>query len=240
MSYTREQWCLDFLAAIGNSNPSKNTLDWCIAWTYIETSPPGAKYNLLNTTEWMPNSTDFNSVGVKNFATYADGIKANATCIQNGFYPNLLLALKTNLEYQLGFSSGGVVTQNIYQELNTWCGNCNYGDKIWGLTGFGTNDLFPGERNIQQINMNMRKQFDDIWAFSGVTLGTGIQNACWIALSQHNTNFGEPLKAELKTVDWEGNPIARQSGDQGVRCEWQYNTNKAHFYDYTNKEILVV
>jgi hypothetical protein len=42
----------------------------------------------------MPGATRFNSVGVKNFLTYDDGITANIKAITNGRYTNILDALR--------------------------------------------------------------------------------------------------------------------------------------------------
>lgn len=48
-------------------------------------------WNPLNTTQsGYPGETDLNSVGVKNYRTYGDGIAANARVIRNGFYPRVV------------------------------------------------------------------------------------------------------------------------------------------------------
>lgn len=96
-TFSKRQWAKDFLAYLHNSNPSPSTIAFVQAWEEMEsgssdTSP--AAYNPLNTTQHMPGSTDFNSAHVQNFTSYQDGIAANATVLENGLYPTLLLALQ--------------------------------------------------------------------------------------------------------------------------------------------------
>lgn len=127
MSYTRRQWAISFLNGLGNSNPSDNVINWVINWTAAEGSNVGGQgaYNLLNTEQHMPGSTNFNSVGVQSFTSYDQGIQANDKVIENGLYPDLLGALRSNNESALGF--GGMPTAGVMANLNTWCGNCGYG-----------------------------------------------------------------------------------------------------------------
>jgi len=146
MGYTRAQWARDFLRSIGNANPDPRTLSWVVSWTQYETSCcGGASYNLLNTTE--PNTpgvvSNFNGVGVKNYANYADGIGANAKVLQNGLYPNLLAALRANNVAALGY---GASTPNpgVMHDLSTWCGGCAYGNTFVSLGGSGANQVFGG------------------------------------------------------------------------------------------------
>jgi hypothetical protein len=48
-------------------------------------------WNPLNTTQdGYPGETNFNSVGVKNYASRADGLAANARVILNGYYPHVI------------------------------------------------------------------------------------------------------------------------------------------------------
>lgn len=54
----------------------------------------GAKWNVLNTTQPWPDSTDFNSVHVKNYATYLDGVQATVATLTNGHYTALLAAMR--------------------------------------------------------------------------------------------------------------------------------------------------
>ena len=145
MSYTRKQWWLAELAAIGNPNPSQYVINYGIAWTQFETAaPPGAAYNLLNTTE--PNTpgvvSDFNSVGVKNYDTFANGIAANAKVLRNGLYPELNHALVVNDEAALKAPD-----QAIMQELGKW--GTGHASDIAALAGNAgallPDQAFPGD-----------------------------------------------------------------------------------------------
>ncbi len=69
MTYTRADWSDALLTAIGNQHSTDYVRHWIESWTQWETThPPGAAFNLLNTTEsWKPDgtayhATDFNSV----------------------------------------------------------------------------------------------------------------------------------------------------------------------------------
>lgn len=121
MAYSRDQWTRDLLRAIGNSNPSSAILSWMYAWEVEESGHGGrAGYNLLNSTYTMPGSTVFNSVGVKSYASYSDGITANAhTLLQQGLYTYVLQALKSNDANALGMSGSGV-SIGVAGDLSTW------------------------------------------------------------------------------------------------------------------------
>jgi hypothetical protein len=63
-----------------------------VAWQQAEGTR--AQYNPLATTQDMPGATRFNSVGVKNYETYQDGLTANIKALTNGRYANILAALQ--------------------------------------------------------------------------------------------------------------------------------------------------
>ncbi len=63
------------------------------AWEQAEGT--AASFNPLATTQGgYAGETKFNSVGVKNYSTYQDGIDANAHALLNGRYTNILDALR--------------------------------------------------------------------------------------------------------------------------------------------------
>jgi hypothetical protein len=138
MAFTREQWCYDLLAGIGNIKPNLSTVDFVCGWTTAETNAnSGARFNLLNTTQPALDSTDFNSVHVKNYSSYREGIRETVITLQNGYYPYLLKALQTNDMNALAGPSADVLA-----ELNTWCGHCNYGHGFMVLGSQHLNDQF--------------------------------------------------------------------------------------------------
>jgi hypothetical protein len=87
----REQWAHDFLTRLGMPVTSENVRA-VVAWERAEGTR--AQFNPLATTQNMPGATRFNSVGVKNYASYDDGIAANIKAITNGRYENVLAALR--------------------------------------------------------------------------------------------------------------------------------------------------
>lgn len=149
MSYTRAQWATDLLHAIGNANPTPNVVQWVVSWTQAETAPPsnsyqGATFNLLNTTQPATGATTFNSIGVKNYTSYAQGIQANADTLRNGYYPDLLRALQTNDERALGYGVSSP-SAGVLGNLHTWCGSCGYGNQFISIGGSGAMQQFNGD-----------------------------------------------------------------------------------------------
>jgi hypothetical protein len=51
-------------------------------------------FNSLNTTEPWPGATVYNSVGVRNYASGADGIAATSATLRNGHYPGIVADLR--------------------------------------------------------------------------------------------------------------------------------------------------
>jgi hypothetical protein len=86
------QWARDFLTKLNMPITSENVRA-ISAWEQAEGTK--ASFNPLATTQsGFTGETRFNSVGVKNYATYQDGIDANAHAITNGRYTNVLDALR--------------------------------------------------------------------------------------------------------------------------------------------------
>jgi murein L,D-transpeptidase YcbB/YkuD len=76
----RSDWANAFLARLGVPQSPGNVLG-VVTWItseFGEQSPIGAAFNPLATTYGMPNDSQFNSVGVKNYASWEDGVEANA------------------------------------------------------------------------------------------------------------------------------------------------------------------
>ena len=122
MTYTRQQFCVSLLNAIGNNNPTQPVVNFMIGWSLEESGhnlSNAARYNLWNTTQRSTGSTGYNSVGVQNYASYAQGIQANASTLNNGLYPNLVSALRTNNTAALGLS-GGQISGSVAGDLSVW------------------------------------------------------------------------------------------------------------------------
>ena len=85
-------WARDFLTKLNMPITSENVRA-ISAWEQAEGTK--ASFNPLATTQGgFAGETRFNSVGVKNYATYQDGINANAHALMNGRYQNVLDALR--------------------------------------------------------------------------------------------------------------------------------------------------
>jgi len=86
------QWAKDFLTQLGAPVTASN-VQAITAWEQAEGTK--AAFNPLATTQsGFAGETQFNSVGVKNYASYQDGINANVKVITNGLYGNILAALQ--------------------------------------------------------------------------------------------------------------------------------------------------
>jgi hypothetical protein len=86
------QWARDFLTRL-NMPITNDNVRAVAAWEQAEGT--AARFNPLATTQsGFQGETRFNSVGVKNYATYDDGINANVRAITNGLYGNVLDALR--------------------------------------------------------------------------------------------------------------------------------------------------
>jgi len=81
MAYTREDWARAFLRAIKAPDTKRNRVA-LVSWQRAEGL--AGKFNPLNTTHDWPNSTIFNSVGVRNYHTFQDGVAATAETLNYG------------------------------------------------------------------------------------------------------------------------------------------------------------
>ena len=88
-----------------------------------------AQYNPLATTLVMPNSTSFNSVGVRNYASFEDGVLATARTLDpvaynsawTDYYPAIRAALREG-----GF---GAMRSTVANQLRKW-GTVGFADAI--------------------------------------------------------------------------------------------------------------
>lgn len=150
MSYSRHQWSTDFLKALGNSNPTQETVNFVDGWSKVETSAgQGARYNLLNTEEHATGSTNFNAFGVQNFVSYHQGVDTNAWLVKTSpSYKFLYEALRDNRSTLLHPQPGPIST-GISGDLQVWVsgsrdGNPGYVEKVYAAYGTST-DTFPGD-----------------------------------------------------------------------------------------------
>jgi hypothetical protein len=55
---------------------------------------PSPKFNWLSTTQSMFGATNYNEIGVKNYLTWIQGVRATVKTLKNGRYDDILIALK--------------------------------------------------------------------------------------------------------------------------------------------------
>lgn len=96
------------------------------AWARAEGGT--ARYNPLNTTEPWPHATIYNSAGVRNYRTGADGIQATAVTLLNGHYPGIVHDLRD------GTRTARAIVQAHAAEFDTWGTGAQH---ILGLLGEG-------------------------------------------------------------------------------------------------------
>ncbi len=86
----RVKFANDLLTRMGFPRSDEN-IRAISAWVRAEGTK--AQFNPLATTRRAPNTTDFNSVGVKNYPSYEAGLDATVATLRNGRYANILAAL---------------------------------------------------------------------------------------------------------------------------------------------------
>lgn len=91
---SQQKWASDFLTQLGMPVTGEN-LKAITAWESAESGGGGGHFNPLNTTQGgFAGESDLNSVGVKNYTSYGDGLAANVKVLNNGDYQPILDALK--------------------------------------------------------------------------------------------------------------------------------------------------
>jgi hypothetical protein len=87
----RTKFANDLLGKLGITATSEN-VKAIVAWAQAENTRAG--HNPLATTRRHANTTNFNSVGVKNYSSYEDGLQATVDTLHNGHYADILNALR--------------------------------------------------------------------------------------------------------------------------------------------------
>jgi hypothetical protein len=123
VSSPRERWAVDFLRELGNEQPSADTIAFVVAWQAEEGT--AARYNPLATSQDMEGATLFNSHGVKNYATYEQGIEATVKTLSYSYtgYADVLEGLRTN---NPALALSGLSS-------SPWAAEAGYGERVRGL-----------------------------------------------------------------------------------------------------------
>jgi hypothetical protein len=96
------------LSCVG-AKPTKDNMSFMYAWRQAEGGK--ASNNPFNTTHKMPNSTKYNSVGVRNYKNSEDGIQATCKTLKNGRYNDIVNGLKNDV---------GLFELSRMKGLKTW------------------------------------------------------------------------------------------------------------------------
>ncbi len=98
---TQVTWAQAFLKSL-DMRLTRDNLAAIVAWEMAEGGHwyNTAHYNPLNTSQPMPGARTFNSHGVKIYNSWSQGLKATVITINNGFYPQILAALRAGNDGQ--------------------------------------------------------------------------------------------------------------------------------------------
>jgi hypothetical protein len=111
---SEKAWIVAMLTALA-APPTSANISSITDWISRETPwPPVAKNNPLNTTQESPGATAYNSAGVRNYTSPANGIIATVQTLENGNYPAIVSALRSG--------SGLAGSGPWNSELSTWSG----------------------------------------------------------------------------------------------------------------------
>lgn len=99
---TQEEWARQLLARLGIKATTANVTA-LKAWMAAEGGHwhNTAYYNPLNTTQSEPGARSMNSVGVKAYTSWDQGLNATVTTLKNGHYGKILAALKSGSAKQI-------------------------------------------------------------------------------------------------------------------------------------------
>jgi hypothetical protein len=186
---TRGAWARDFLASLGNANPSNDTIKLVSAWTRVENTL--ASFNPLGTTYDNGDNTIFNYANVKNYKSRQAGIDASVKTIHGNFpgYEQLRNALLTNditaAFSSLGFDTWGSRTTKVLGAYHAgdFTGEPLRSEERGDVSGgsWGDNTPVPevserGKPKEEQINPNATTTGtvteDDIRSIAKTILGT--------------------------------------------------------------------
>lgn len=127
---TREQFARMLLAEI-DAKPRKRNLWALVSWMQAEGG--SADFNPLNTTLEMPGATNYNSVGVKNYVSLDQGVKATARTLNYGADRNLY-GYKPIRKRLRGLSSAALTLRAVERS-------------VWGTGGLALQCLPMVKRN---------------------------------------------------------------------------------------------
>lgn len=126
--HTAAQWATDFLNGIG-APASQQNVAAVVEWENAESGGGGGLYNPLNSVLGAPGASDVNSVGVKNYTSYQQGLAATIATFTQTQWANVVRGFKAN--------DPDAAKQAIQAEYATWGGSINFPGTPNNATGVG-------------------------------------------------------------------------------------------------------
>lgn len=120
------QWADAFLANELNAPTCRDNEVAMVAWQLNEGT--SADWNPLATTYSMPGASYFNSSGVKNYTSLAQGMEATRLTLEKGSSSYLYKPIINNLQ---NCSAAAKTADAI--NASSWCRGCTYGKYVTGL-----------------------------------------------------------------------------------------------------------
>ena len=150
---SQQDWAKQFLTNLGKP-VTKQNLAAVTTWMAFEGGQwhNSAHYNPLNTTQPASGSVDINSVGVKSYTDFNQGMQATIETINNGRYKSILSALSS------GNNTAGVLSAVNHSPWGTHIPG--YGG---GTSGFGASMPSSGQSGSTnvQITVNIAQASQD-------------------------------------------------------------------------------
>ena len=119
------EWARAFLAEIGAPACEENRV-LVVAWQAQESTE--ARFNPLATTHSMPGATDFNSVGVKDYRSVAQGLDASRETLEEGAPSYLYEPILSSLR-----ACNAAEATAWFVNASAWCRGCTGGVYLTGL-----------------------------------------------------------------------------------------------------------
>lgn len=124
-----------------------------------------ARFNPFNTTQTMPGAGSYNSIGVRNYTSYAQGLNATVKTITNGRYGAIISALRRGsnpyaVASAVGSSPWGSSGSLMTSVLRGMGGN-------WPQPPRGGGGVSPGTNKIQQVIKFAKAQLGEPYVWGG-------------------------------------------------------------------------
>lgn len=136
--YTKATWAAALLSML-RITPTNNNMQALVGWMNAEGGnwSNNARYNPLNTTQGLPGASSVNSVGVKSYGSWAQGLVATAQTMTNGHYGPILSSLQSgtpaDIAAAIGSSPWGTGATLVAQTISSAPTNLG-GTKVPGVS----------------------------------------------------------------------------------------------------------